>query len=148
MAPAQETASMAHEDLTREQHVEGSSDRAFAFVFAFVFAVIALWPVFSGSALRAWAAAVALAFAVVGVVRPTWLGPANRLWMRFGLLLGGIVSPIALGALFYVVMTPIGVLMRLCGNDPLRLRRDAAAQSYWLRRQPPGPTPRSMNRQF
>jgi predicted membrane metal-binding protein len=139
---------MAHEDFTREQQIEGSSDRSFAAVFALVFGLVCLWPVLFGGSPRGWAAAVALAFALVGMLRPAWLAPLNRLWMRFGLLLGAVVSPIALGLLFYGVLTPIGVLMRLFGSDPLRLRRDPAMRSYWLPRQPPGPPPRSMDRQF
>jgi Saxitoxin biosynthesis operon protein SxtJ len=110
--------------------------------------LVCLWPVLFGGSPRGWAAAVALAFALVGMLRPAWLAPLNRLWMRFGLLLGAVVSPIALGLLFYGVLTPIGVLMRLFRSDPLRLRRDPSARSYWLPRQPPGPPPRSMDRQF
>jgi hypothetical protein len=139
---------MGHEDFSREEHIEGSSDRSFGFVFAAVFALIALWPLLHHGGLRVWALAVAAAFGLVAIVRPALLATPNRLWMKLGLLLGKIVAPIALGILFYVVLTPLGAMMRMAGKDPLRLKRDAAAASYWIPRQPPGPPPGSMTNQF
>ena len=139
---------MAHEDLTREQDVEGSSDRSFGVVFAVVFLLIAGWPLWYGEAPRWWAAGVAAVFALIAMVRPALLAGLNRQWMKLGLLLGKVVSPIALGLLFYGVITPIGAVMRLAGKDPLRLKFDRGADSYWIRRQPPGPPPDSMTNQF
>lgn len=139
---------MAHEDLTREQDIEGSSDRSFGVVFAVVFLIIALWPLVSGGAVRWWAGVIAALFAVVAMVKPALLAGLNRQWMKLGLLLGRIVSPIALGLLFYGVITPIGFVLRLAGKDPLRLKYDRDADSYWIRREPPGPPPDSMTNQF
>jgi len=139
---------MAHEDLHREQHVEGSSDRAFGIVFAVVFVLIGIWPLLSGSAVRWWALGVALAFALTAAIRPALLAPMNRAWMRLGLFLGKVISPIALGILFFLVLVPIGLVMRVVGKDPLRLKRDAGAPSYWISRTPPGPPPDSMKNQF
>src|SRR6267378_5362748 len=139
---------MAHEDLTREQHAEGSSDRVFGLVFAVAFLVIAAWPLMQGETLRWWASGVAAALALIAVFKPALLGGLNRLWIKFGVLLGKVVSPVALGVLFYGVLTPLGALMRLTGKDPLRRRREPEATSYWLPRQPPGPPPGSMTNQF
>lgn len=139
---------MAHENLARDQQVKGSSDRAFGFVFAVVFAIVAVWPLWNAGRPRWWALGLAGAFALVAVVRPALLSGLNRWWMKLGLLLGAIVSPIALGVLFYGVFTPIGAVMRLAGKDPLCLARDRAAPSYWRGRDPPGPRPDSMGRQF
>jgi hypothetical protein len=139
---------MAHDDLNRVQHVEGSSDRAFGLVFAGVFLVIAGWPLFHGEALRWWAVGVASVFALLALVKPVLLARLNRLWIKLGILLGKIVSPIALGILFYGVFTPIGIMMRLAGKDPLRLQFVSDADSYWIPRVPPGPPPNSMNNQF
>jgi len=139
---------MAHEDLSREQQVEGSSDRSFGLVFAVVFLLIALWPLVNGAAPRWWAAGVGAFFALVSVIRPTLLAGLNRLWIKVGIVLGKVVSPIALGILFYAVLVPIGVAMRLVGKDPLRLKREPSAASYWIPRQPPGPPPDSMTNQF
>lgn len=139
---------MAHEDLSREQRVEGSSDRAFGLVFATVFLVVAFWPLLHEESLRWWAVGVASFFAAIALLRPTLLAGFNRQWLRLGVFLSKVVSPIAMGILFYGVFTPIGVVMRLVGSDPLRLKRDAAAKSYWRRREPPGPPPDSMTNQF
>jgi len=139
---------MAHEDLTREQDVEGSSDRSFGVVFAVVFLLIAAWPLLYKEGPRWWALVVSALFAMVATVRPSLLSGLNKQWMKLGLLLGKIVSPLALGLLFYGVITPIGLLLRLSGKDPLRLKFDRAADSYWIRREPPGPPPDSMTNQF
>jgi hypothetical protein len=139
---------MAHEDLNREQHVEGSSDRSFGIVFAVVFLIIAAWPLIRGSSPHWWALGVAAAFALVTAVSPKLLGPLNRWWMKLGIVLGKVVGPVALGILFFGVLVPTGVLMRLAGKDPLRLRRDAGMPTYWIRREPPGPPPDSMTNQF
>lgn len=139
---------MSHEDLSRQQKVEGSSDRVFGLVFAAVFVLIGAWPLWYGAPPRWWALAVAAAFALVAAARPKLLATPNRLWTKLGLLLGGIVSPIALGVLYYLAFVPIGLAMRIAGKDPLRLKRDAAADSYWIPRQPPGPPPDSMTNQF
>jgi hypothetical protein len=139
---------MAHEDLTREQDVEGSSDRSFGVVFAVVFLIIALWPLASGGAVRWWSCVVSALFAVVAMAKPALLSGLNRQWLKLGLLLGKIVSPIALGLLFYGVIAPLGFALRLAGKDPLRLKYDRGADTYWIRREPPGPPPDSMTNQF
>jgi len=139
---------MAHEDLSREQQVEGSTDRAFGLVFAGAFLLIAGWPLFHGETPRWWALGVAVVFAIIAIWKPALLAVPNRLWFKLGLLLGKVVSPVALGILFYCVIAPIGVLARLAGKDPLRLKLDSGANSYWIPRKPPGPPPDSMINQF
>jgi len=141
-------ADMAHEDLHRTQAVEGSSDRAFGLVFGGLFFVIACWPLFDRELPRWWALGVAVIFAVVAIWKPALLAGPNRLWIKLGLLLGKVVSPVALGILFYCAVAPIGVLVRLTGKDPLRLKLDSSAKSYWIPREPPGPPPGSMTNQF
>jgi hypothetical protein len=139
---------MAHEDLNRAEQVEGSSDRSFGFVFAVVFVLIGLFPLLKGGATRWWALGIAAVFAVVAVVKPSLLAGFNRQWTKLGILLGKVVSPVALGVMFYFVFTPVGLLMRLSGKDPLRLKREPDAASYWIRRQPPGPPPDSLTNQY
>jgi hypothetical protein len=117
-------------------------------VFAAVFVIIACWPLFHAEPPRWWAVPVSVAFAVIALLKPALLAGLNRLWTKFGHLLGKVVSPIALGVLFYGVLTPIGVVMRLTGKDPLRLKLDSSARSYWIPRKPPGPPPDSMTNQF
>lgn len=139
---------MAHEDLSRDQQVEGSSDRSFGLVFAGAFLLIAAWPLLHGATPRWWASGIGAVFALVAVMRPTMLAGLNRLWIKLGVLLGKLVSPVALGVLFFGVLVPIGALIRLVGKDPLRLKLDASAASYWIPRKPPGPPPDSMTNQF
>lgn len=139
---------MAHEDLAREQHVEGSSDRTFGLAIAVLFLLMALAPLRHGHAPRWWALAVAAPLGLIGLVKPVLLARANRLWIKLGVLLGKVVSPIALGILFYGVLTPLAAVMRLTGQDPLRLKLDPDADSYWIARKPPGPPPDSMTNQF
>lgn len=139
---------MAHEDLTREQHVEGSSDRSFGLVFAVVFLVIACWPLIHKETPHWWAIVASAVFGAIALLKPALLAGLNRLWLKLGLLLGKLVSPIALGILFYGVLTPIGAVVRLTGKDPLRLKLDSGADSYWIPRKPPGPPPDSMTNQF
>ena len=87
-------------------------------------------------------------FLLVALGFPSILAPLNRLWLRFGLLLHRIVSPLVLGIMFFLVITPMGLLMRAFGKDLLRLKFDRAAASYWIERTPPGPPPESMADQF
>jgi hypothetical protein len=139
---------MAHEDLTRDQNLEGSSDRNFGLVFAGGFLLIALLPLFHAESPRWWAMVVSAVFATTAMWNPRFLAGLNRMWTKLGLLLSNVISPIALGILFYVVLTPIGLVIRLTGKDPLRLRRDIGVDSYWVPREPPGPPPDSMTNQF
>lgn len=137
-----------HEDYGREAEIEGSSDRGFGLVFAVVFSIVALLPLYGGGEVRVWAAAVAGVFGGLALVLPRVLAPLNRLWMKLGMLIQRVVSPIILGLLFFVTITPIGLFMRMLGKDFLRLRWDPDADSYWIPREPPGPEPESMKNQF
>ena len=139
-----------HEDFTRKETVKGSSDRSFGFVMAAFFALVALFPLLHGplSSVRWWALVVAVAFLASALLWTAPLRPLNRAWLKLGLLLSRIVSPIVMMVLFYATVTPVGALMRWAGKDPLRLRRNTAAASYWIPREPPGPAPDSMKQQF
>jgi hypothetical protein len=139
---------MGHEALRRDEVVRGASNRAVGLVFAVVFVIIGTYPLLFGAPLRVWSVAVGAAFAGAALLVPHVLAPLSRVWLRFGLLLHQIVSPIVLGFLFFFVVAPLGFLMRLLGKDPLRLRRDAAATTYWIERNPPGPKPDTLTDQF
>jgi predicted membrane metal-binding protein len=136
------------EGQSHGRKVEMGSDRSFGLVFAAVFALVCLAPLKSGEEPRLWAGAVAAAFLVVSFVAPKLLKPLNRLWFLVGMALHHVVTPVVMGLLFFVTVTPIAVILRLMGKDPLGLKRDTAATSYWIVRQPPGPAPGSMRRQF
>lgn len=128
--------------------VKGSSDRVFGLVFSTVFAIIALYPLLGGGMIRVWSLIVAIIFLLFALIVPSILAPANRLWMKFGEMLHRIVSPLALGVVFYFAVLPTGLLLRLIGKDSLCLRLDPTAESYWIKREPPGPAAESLNNQF
>ena len=137
-----------HESLERETEVKTGSERAFGIVFSSVFSIIGLWPLIDGSAPRFWALALGALFLAAALVAPGVLAPLNRLWFRFGMLLHRIASPLAMALLFYLTVTPTALILRLAGKDPLRLKFDRAAKSYWIARTPPGPAPESLRNQF
>jgi Saxitoxin biosynthesis operon protein SxtJ len=137
-----------HEDFARTEEIRGSSDRSFGLVFTGAFLLVGVWPLMSRQPVKAWALGLAAAFLIVSLVRPAALAPLNRAWLCVGLLLQRIVSPVVLGMLFFLTVTPIGLLMRLTGKNPLHLGFDREAQSYWIDRRPPGPAPDTMPRQF
>ncbi len=139
---------MGHEDYRRQEEIKGSSDRSFGVVFAVVFTLIGVFPLLFGGAMRPWALGVGMLFLAVSLATPRVLAPLNRQWLRLGLLLHRVVSPIVLGIMFFVVITPMGVVMRAFGWDPLRLKFDRQAPSYWIDRSPPGPPPESLADQF
>ena len=91
---------------------------------------------------------VAGIFLLLALAAPAFLGPLNRLWTKFGLLLHRIVNPVVLGLMFYIAVVPVALIMRLLGKDPLQRRFDPQADSYWQPRNPPGPAPKSMVDQF
>jgi hypothetical protein len=138
----------SHENFDRKDAAEVHSERSFGTVFAAVFLIVALWPLIRWQEPRYWALAVAALFGGVAWTVPSLLGPLNRLWFRFGLLLHRIVSPVVLSALFFLTVVPIGLIYRLLGKDPLRLRIERDQTSYWIAREPPGPPPDSMANQF
>ena len=137
-----------HERIAGDNDVKSSSNRSFGLTFAVVFLVIACWPVLARQRVRWWALGLAILFGVVALVAPRVLAPLNRLWFLVGLILHAIVSPVVLGLLFFTTVTPIGALMRAFGKDPLRLKREPRATTYWINRQPPGPAADTMTRQF
>ena len=137
-----------HETTQRDAPVKTSSDRSFGLVFAAVFAIVAAWPLVHGEAVRWWSVPVALAFLIIALATPRILKPLNRIWTAFGLLLHKIVSPIIMGAIFFIAVTPTSFLMRLLGKTPIPLRFDPTATSYWIVRTPPGPSGESMKNQF
>ena len=143
---------MLHTEVHLQQTAKLGSDRAFGLVFAGFFLLVSLWPLLERASPhgspRLWALAVAAAFALCAWLAPRLLAPLNRIWFRFGELLHRIVSPIALGAIFFGVVTPFALVMRLFKRDALLLRKRSARPSYWVRRQPPGPAPDSFGDQF
>jgi hypothetical protein len=124
----------AHEELRRTHAAAAPSERSFGFVFAAVFAIAALLPLIGRGEVRSWALGVAAAFLVTTLAAPKLLRPLNRVWFLFGELLHRVVAPVATAAVYYLVFTPLSLLARPFARDPLRLRPDRAAATYWIDR--------------
>lgn len=137
-----------HEQFDRSEQVKGSSDRSFGLTFAAAGVIIALWPSLHGEPPRWWFLPAVVGLTAISMVAPHLLAPLNRAWLRVGLLLNRVVSPILLGVVFYGVIAPIGTVLRAAGKNPLQLRFEKSTPSYWILRTPPGPPPKSMTRQF
>lgn len=146
-----------HEDFSREDEIEGSTDRGFGLTVGGILLAIALLRVGlgwwgSGEITLGWfewtLGGIGAALVVLGLIAPTLLAPLNKAWMKLGLLLFKVVNPIVLGLIFLVTIVPIGLLLRAFGKDPLRLKFEPDAKSYWITRDPPGPSPDSMPLQF
>ena len=137
-----------HEDLDRAEEIKLSSDRSFGIVFLLVFLAIGIWMVL-GSHSEGWLfLAGSVILFVVTLARPSILGPLNRAWFKFGLLLGQVVNPLILGVVFFLVITPMAVIRRLLGKDSLHLKSKSDLKSYWIDRSPAGPKFGSMTKQF
>jgi Saxitoxin biosynthesis operon protein SxtJ len=137
-----------HETFDREEKVTGSSDRGFGFVFAGFFALVAIVRWWKAEGAPAWFGAAAVAMLLLALVRPSLLAPFNRLWTKLALLISKVMNPVIMGILFFLVIAPIGLLMRAFGKRPLALAFDPAAKTYWIERTPPAPLPGSMKNQF
>jgi hypothetical protein len=117
------------------------SDRKFGWTFAALFVLI-------GALYHPWLIALGALFAVVTVARAELLAPLKRAWMRLGELLNRVVSPVVMAVIFFAVFTPVGLVMRAFGRDALSLRYEPKADSYWKRREPPGPAEDSFRNLF
>mgnify|MGYP001464439047 FL=1 len=111
--------------------VKISSNRSFGIVFFIVFLLIALYPLIHSEEIKFWSIIISLIFLVLGLLNSKILAPLNKLWFKFGIFLGKIISPLIMGIIFFLVVTPIGILMRLLGKDLLNLKHNKN-KSYWI----------------
>ena len=131
--------------MKAESKIKISSNRSFGLVFFVVFLIVALWPLKSGEDIRIWSLALSIIFFSLGILNSKLLTPLNKLWFKFGILLGSIVSPIVMGIVFFLVVTPMGIIMRLLGKDLLKTNKIKNASSYWIKRDKQNTT---MKKQF
>lgn len=120
------------------------SNRSFGIVFFVVFLIIALWPLLNSENVRTWSLVISMIFFFLGIFNSKLLTPLNKLWMKFGLLLGKIVSPVVMTIIFFGVVTPTGLIMRIFGKDILKLNKNNN-DSYWENRDNSN---NNMNNQF
>jgi len=108
-----------------------SSNRSFGIVFFIFFLIVSLWPLLNDESVRIWSLIISFIFLILGLVNSTILKPLNYIWFKFGLLLGSVISPIVMGIVFFLVVTPTGIIMRLLGKDILNLKKNNS-KSYWI----------------
>ena len=124
------------------------SDRSFGFTFAVVLLLFGAWMAWRGSPYYLVAIGVGLAFGAAGMLAPSILHPLNVAWMRIGLILNRIVSPIVLGVIYVLIFVPVGLFFRMLKRDALRRSWEPERTTYWIDRTPPGPGPHTFPRQF
>jgi len=112
------------------------SNRSFGIVFFVVFLIIATYPLINGDELRLWSLIISIIFLFLGLVNSKILNPLNKLWFKFGIFLGKIISPLVMGIIFFLVVTPIGLLMRLLNKDLLNLKFNNN-NTYWIEKTEP-----------
>ena len=137
-----------HEDLARYSEASASSNRQFGFIVGLFLLAAGLWPLARRGHVRMGVLTAGAALVLIAAIAPILLYPLNRAWTLVGVMLGRVVNPVVMAALFYLIFTPVGLFLRMLGKDPLRLRPNADAASYWIERQPPGPPPETMANQF
>ena len=111
--------------------IKTSSNRSFGIVFFVVFLLIALYPLIKGSDIRIWSLIISFIFFALGLINSNLLTPLNKQWFKFGLFLGKIVSPLVMGFIFFIVVTPTGIIMRLMRKDLLNLKYNQK-KTYWI----------------
>ena len=107
------------------------SNRSFGVVFFIVFLLIGLWPILKGNEIRIWSIAISLIFLILGILNSKILTPFNKVWFRFGIFLGNFISPIIMGIVFFLVVTPTGLIMKLFKKDLINLRKNNSS-TYWI----------------
>jgi hypothetical protein len=137
-----------NESLKRESEIRIGSNRAFGLMMAAACFVIASFGFWAATSHWPYWLAAAIVFALLAWSWPTVLSPLNRLWFRLGLLMHRVVNPLIMGLLFFVIITPMGLLMRACGKPPLELKFQPGARSYWIARNTGELRPRPMADQY
>ena len=122
--------------MSPKHKIKISSNRNFGLVFFVVFLIISLWPLQYGDSARIWSIIVSLIFLVLGLLNSKLLSPLNKFWFKFGIFLGKIVSPLVMGLIFFFVVTPIGILMKIFKKDLLNLKYNND-NSYWIEKNEP-----------
>ena len=114
--------------------IKTSSNKNFGLVFFIVFLILGFWPIKNGGEIRIWLVIISLVFLILGMMKSKLLTPLNQLWFKFGMILGAIAAPIVMGAVFFLVVTPTGLILRIMGKDLLNKKYDKEKETYWIKR--------------
>ena len=116
-----------------KQKIKLPSNRNFGIVFSIVFLIISLWPLLSQNDVRIWSLVISGIFLILGLINSKLLLPLNKIWFKFGILLGNFIAPIVMGIVYFMVVTPTGLIMRLLGKDLLNLKKNNK-DTYWIKK--------------
>ena len=117
-------------------NIKIGSNKSFGLVFFIFFLIVSFYPLLNGEDIRKWSLVFSVIFLVLGLTNSKILNPLNKLWFKFGILLGKFISPLIMGMIFFLVVTPIGLIMRLLGKDVLNLKYNKN-KSYWIEKNGP-----------
>ena len=117
------------------KNIKVSTNRSFGIVFFLFFFIISIFPLFKDEGIRIWAVILAIIFLILGLLNSSTLSPLNKIWFKFGILLGNFISPIVMGLIFFTVVTPTALIMRALGKDLLNLKNNNK-KSYWIEKLP------------
>ena len=120
--------------MIRHSKIKIGSNRNFGIVFFVVFLILGLWPLIHGDQIRIWFIIISLVFLILGLINSKLLTPLNKLWFKFGIILGAIVAPVVMGIVFFLVITPIGLIIKIMGKDLLNKKYDKKKKTYWIKR--------------
>jgi len=113
------------------QKIKISSNKSFGIVFFLVFLIISIFPLFKDGNIRIWSLIIAIIFLILGLMNSKILTPLNKIWFKFGIVLGSFISPIVMGVVFFVIVTPTALIMKVLGKNLLNLKRDNK-KTYWI----------------
>jgi predicted ferric reductase len=118
--------------MFNKHKIKISSNKSFGLTFFIVFLIIAIWPILNNGEFRIWSIILSFVFLILGLINSKLLSPLNILWFKFGIMLGAIVAPVVMGIVFFVVVTPTGITMKLLGKDLLGKKYNKKKESYWV----------------
>ena len=115
----------------KNNKIKVGSNKSFGIVFFVVFLIISIWPLLDGNEIRYWSLIISVVFLVLGILNSKILTPLNKIWFKIGILLGNIISPMTMGIIFFLVVTPTAFIMKILGKDLLNLKKNTK-NSYWI----------------
>ena len=120
----------------KNSKIKIGSNKSFGIVFFTVFLIIAIWPLFNGYEIRYWSLIISIVFLLLGILNSKILTPLNKIWFKFGILLGNVIAPIVMSIIFFLIVTPTSLLMKLFGKDILGIKKNRS-KSYWIEKSGP-----------
>ena len=115
----------------KNQKIKIGSTKSFGIVFSIVFLVIAFWPMLNGNEINYWLLTISIVFLILGLINSKILTPLNKIWFKFGILLGNVIAPIVMSIIFFLIVTPTSIIMKILGKDLLNLKKNNN-NSYWI----------------